>query len=103
MDHFGRAIVVVSSPTIIELPVGLRFVVLGNDLPTAAVGFGWLGKRAGRPPLPAERANGSYCAPVRRRAPEPDDDALEPPEAIELARLEQQRTPADLISAVLSR
>jgi hypothetical protein len=101
-DSHGRLVVEVTSPTIVELPVGWRAVVVGNDLPCNQVGFGWLG-RTGRPPTAREmvEARAPYNSTARqereRRQPV-DDELLAEAAAIELARLEQQRQPADLVN-----
>jgi hypothetical protein len=101
LDQHGRPIVVVTSPTIPELPVGMRFVLRGNAFDDAGHAC-WLGVPTGRPPLPAEQASGAYCTPVRpaklRPQPEPDDDELPEAQAIEFARREQQREPVSLVA-----
>lgn len=60
----------------------------------------------GRPPTAAEMAeartpyNAPTAPPINRERVEPDDDQLAESEAIRLARIEQQRTPVDLLRAV---
>lgn len=105
-DSRGRLIVEVTSPTIVELPVGWRGIVLGNYLPVNERGFGWLGRTSARPPNARERATvrppyDSTSRYQRERASPVDDDQLAEAAAIELARVEQECQPADLIGALL--
>lgn len=103
LDRFGRRITIVTSPTILELPVGMTFRDLGNDMPSDGAGFGWLGARAAsRHPSPREqvevRPPYSAAHPRRSARQESDEDDLADEEAIKLARVEQERTPADLLN-----
>ncbi len=100
-DRLGRPVVIVTAPSTDGLKVGDVFVVLGNNFPAGDVGITWLGKN-GRPPTLAEQttARAPYRSmPPRLVAETDDDDQLAEQAAIELARLEQQRTPADLLNA----
>jgi hypothetical protein len=61
IDPFGRLVAVVTAPAV-GLEVGMRFLVLGNEIPVAEpVRFSWVGTGTGRAPLPAEtpRRNGT--------------------------------------------
>ena len=96
-DRYGRLVVEVTTPTIVELAVGWRGLVVGKDLPCNQVGFAWLGK-AGRPPTARDRAEArppydSTCRWLKATPVPVDDDELDDEQAIEFARLEQQRQP----------
>jgi hypothetical protein len=103
-DALGRPITVVTSPTIVELPVGMVFRDVGNTFVAGEAGLGWLGHRYGRAPTPAEqaaaRAPYSSTGSRKSRARVVDDDDLDERMALELCRLEQERSPVDLITAV---
>ena len=76
--------------------------MIGNEFRSAEDGVWWTGYRVGRRPTAREMAEArAPCNPsarYQREHAEPvDDDLLPEPTAIELARLEQQFTPADLV------
>ncbi len=103
-DRFGRPVAVVTTPEV-GLPIGTVYIVLGNAILTTIRGderlFGWTGE-PGRPPTARERAGGRppYEISKTRKTREVIDDAdLDDAAAIEYARREQQREPADLLSA----
>lgn len=107
-DRNGRPIVIVTSPTVIDLPVGTIFRMLGDTVLTIVDGdqklFAWQGK-SGRPPTAHEQASarGTYSATGsrRERRQQPDDD-LDDAAAIEACRREQEREPVDLLARVAS-
>ena len=86
----------------------MRFIVLGNDLPCNAIGFGWLGSATGHVPAQAERlvppSGVGVGRPGRppRQAKHPLDETLDERTAIEFARIEQERAPADLLGTALT-
>jgi hypothetical protein len=95
-DHRGRLVCVDAG--------GHRWLVIGNLLCSTVGGdlvlFGWLG-RSGRPATAREQAQArapydSNSANRRRAQPVPDDE-LDEQAALEAARREQEREPADLI------
>ena len=100
-DHHGRLVAIEAD--------GTRWVVLGNLVYSTSSGeiilFGWLG-RSGRPPTAREMAEArppyesTSAMRERRQRLEVPDDELDEKAAIEAARLEQQRQPADLLQAV---
>jgi hypothetical protein len=103
-DSDGR---LVAEGTCVELR-GLRWLVLGDSVHAAGVTIYFMRddtRRASRPPNAQERIESQRHAPYQpalsRREREhqqiPDDELAEQA-AIQLARKEQQRTPADLIS-----
>ena len=101
-DAHGRQIVVVTTPSA-GLDVGMRFLLIGNEFTSAQDGVWWTGYREGRRPTAREmaeaRAPYNPSARYQREHAEPvDDDLLPEPTAIELARLEQQRSPTDLVN-----
>ena len=77
--------------------------MIGDTIECAGVAIFFAVDRAnGRRPTPRERSSvrDPYRARYGRREPQPvDDDALAEQAAIELARIEQERRPVDLISA----
>jgi hypothetical protein len=94
LDEHGRKVVIVTACTD-GLPVGYVFIVLDWN--------GFFIPR-GRPPTPEEMLSArapynSTAAKQRRARPEVDDNELDDVQAIEFARREQQRQPADLINA----
>jgi hypothetical protein len=95
-DNHGRLVCVDSG--------GRRWLVIGNLLCSTVTGdlvlFGWLG-RSGRPATAREQAQArapysSQRTPRQQRQAVPDE-LLADQEAVELARREQERAPADLI------
>lgn len=109
-DRIGRMVVVLAEPTV-DLDAGhVLGRVIGNALQAGSLGIGWLGK-SGRPPTAEERAGAR--APYRASEYKPSafgvlhgprdvpDEQLADRAAIELARIEQQRDPPDLIGAPL--
>jgi hypothetical protein len=95
----GATYVIVTTPSP-QLPVGARFLALGNAMPAASPGVYWLGRSQARPPTQEERLQlRNTGARSRRTKPvETPDELLKPEVAITAARVEQQREPADLIS-----
>ena len=103
-DHYGRLIAV---GTCVELQ-GLRWVVLGDTIGAAGSGgIFFLAAEAhtgrlatGREQLEAQK-HAPYRAGVSRREREQQvpDDQLDEQAAIEAARREQQREPADVLNA----
>jgi hypothetical protein len=90
------------------MTVGEVFLVLGNTIRTTVNGdtvlFGWMGT-SGRPPTAQERAEARapyQPASVRRRREQEDvpDELLAEEAAIEAARREQEREPADLVGRI---
>ncbi len=57
LDAHGRLIVVVTASCDAGLRVGETFRVLGNDLPSVARGFHWLGEKRSRLATPTEQAD----------------------------------------------
>jgi hypothetical protein len=85
--------------------------VLGNTIRTTVNGdtvlFGWMGT-SGRPPTAQERAEARapyQPASVRRRREQEDvpDELLAEEAAIEAARREQEREPADLVGRIAAK
>jgi hypothetical protein len=106
-DQFGRLVCVTTSEDV-GLPRGSVFIVQGNTIEAGGVTITWMGL-TGRPPTLEERrgAREPYVAGAvaRRRAAEREreDDELADEEAIELARIEQEKAPPDLIGAASNR
>jgi hypothetical protein len=103
-DHYGRLVAV---GTCVELK-GLRWLVLGDTIAAGASGFTVFfladeTRRASRPANARERQEAQRHAPYRAglsrqgREQQIPDELLADQEAVELARREQQRAPADLI------
>ncbi len=108
MTGNGHPIVIVTSPTIIDLPVGTIFRMLGDTVLTIVDGdqrlFAWQGK-SGRPPTAHEQssARGAYSAAGSRRQREQQpDDELDDAAAIEACWREQEREPVNLLARVAS-
>lgn len=84
---------------------GHRWLVIGNLVCSTVTGdlvlFGWLG-RSGRPATAREQAQARAPYSSQRGLPQQrrdvPDELLADQEAVELARREQEREPADLIS-----
>jgi hypothetical protein len=106
-DRQGRLI---AEGTCVELH-GLRWLVLGDTIEAGTgVRIFFLAddtRRASRPPDARERQEAQRHAPYRpalsraaRERQDVPDELLADQEAVELARREQQREPADLISRV---
>jgi hypothetical protein len=95
-DNHGRLICVDTD--------GHRWLVIGNLVCSTVGGdhvlFGWLG-RSGRPATAREQAQARAPYSSQRGLPqqrrEVPDELLADEEAVELARREQEREPADLI------
>ena len=102
----GELLVIVTTPSP-GLDVGDHFRVIGNTLLVTLVDapgvVGWLGTPTGRPANHEEALQARPSRARPRRAPplELADELLDDDAAIEAARVEQQRAPGDLISAVL--
>lgn len=103
-DQHGR---LVAEGTCVELR-GLRWLVLGDTVAAASSGlsvFFLAEQKRGRAATAREQAEAKKHAPYRagwsrreREQAEPDDDEFDEQAALEAARLEQQRTPADLVN-----
>jgi hypothetical protein len=103
LDPYGR---LVAEGTCVELR-GLRWLVLGDSVQAAGDRIYFMcenTRRASRPANGRERAESQRHAPYQpalsrqqREQQQVPDDQLAEQAAIELARKEQQRTPADLI------
>jgi hypothetical protein len=106
LDPSGRLI---AEGTCVELR-GLRWLVLGDTIAAGMSGYNvfFLADQArGRIATAREQADSARHAPYSpaasrkwREQQEVPDEQLDDREALEAARLEQQRTPADLISSV---
>jgi hypothetical protein len=105
-DCYGRTIAVISVRTLPDAELGYRFLVLGDTIASAGIQITFMAettRRASRPANSREQQEAQRHAPYRpalsRAAREqrvPADELAEQA-AIELARKEQQREPADLI------
>jgi hypothetical protein len=105
LDSHGRLI---AEGTCVELR-GLRWVVRGDTISAGLSGYNvfFLADQArGRVATAREQADSAKRAPYSpslsrkwREQQEIPDDQLDEREALEAARLEQQRTPADLLNA----
>jgi hypothetical protein len=107
LDPHGRLI---AEGTCVELR-GLRWLVLGDTISAGMSGYNvfFLADKAGRGRIPTarEQADSARRAPYSpaasrkwREQQEVPDEQLDDAEALEAARREQQRRPADLISSV---
>jgi hypothetical protein len=108
-DRYGRIVAVINVRTLPDVELGYRYVVLGDTIAAGAssVRFFFLAdetRRASRPPNGRERLEAQRHAPYRpalsrqeRERQQVPDSELAEQAAIELARREQQHTPADLI------
>ena len=100
-DRYGRLLVEITSPTCVELPVGMRFLVRGTTFAASGTASGgWAGPVGRRP-----RRNGGdrtpYRAPTYQPTPEPPDDELDEQAAIAAAYAEQRQQPADVVNVAL--
>jgi hypothetical protein len=108
LDPHGR-VIAVATTSAPDVEIGRRWILIGNSGRAGERGFEWMG-RSGRKPTARERpeARPPYesrqkTASWERRTAEREqvpDEHLADAEAIRLARLEQQRQPADLLQAV---
>ena len=98
-DAFGRQIVVITTPSA-GLDSGMRFLMLGNEFRCNQDGVFWCGYREGRRPTAREmaEARAPFNAPREYDLPKVDDDDLSEPDALFLARVEQEREPVDLLN-----
>jgi hypothetical protein len=104
LDSKGRRIVVQTSESV-GIPFGWRGLLVGDTVQAGGTAVFFQANRSGRPPTARERSTvrAPYDPTTRTRreqAQTVDDDELAEPDAIELARLEQQFAPTDLVSAV---
>jgi hypothetical protein len=107
VDRYGRTVAVISVGTLPDVPLGYRYLVLGDTIASAGVRVFFLAentRRASRPANGRERVESQRHAPYRpapsrqeREQQQVPDSELAEQAAIELARKEQQREPADLI------
>jgi hypothetical protein len=102
-DQSGRRVVVVTASESAETPVGWLGVMVGDTFETAGTRIYFLEHNRGRLPTAREQTQtrAPYDPSSTRRQPkrtQVDDDHLAEPEAIELARIEQEREPADLMN-----
>jgi hypothetical protein len=88
LDDRGRTICIAAT--------GEQWLVLDLYM---ALGFTPRGRAPTREELRLTRFAGTYRPVAERRKVEPGDDQLAEEEAIRLARLEQERAPADLLAA----
>jgi hypothetical protein len=107
LDSDGRRVAIVSVRTLPDVELGYRYVVLGDTIASAGTQVFFLAtetRRASRPANGRERAESQRHAPYQasvsrqEREQQVPDDKLADEEAVKLARLEQQRTPVDLIN-----
>jgi hypothetical protein len=106
-DRHGRTVAVISVGTLPDVPLGYRYVVLGDTIASAGVRIFFLAnetRRSSRPANARERTDSARHAPYRpalsrheREQQHVPDSELAEQAAIELARKEQQREPVDLI------
>jgi hypothetical protein len=100
-DENGRRIVVATSVAP-GVTCGSRLgVVLGDSFVSGGRGVYFLAQERGRRPTAMERstARPPYDPNHRRKREQVADDELDEPSAIQLARLEQETAPADLLNA----
>jgi hypothetical protein len=106
-DRSGRTVAIITVRTLPDVELGYRYIVLGDTIASAGVRIFSLAnetRRASRPANGRERLESQRHAPYRpalsrqQREHEVPDTELADEEAVRLARLEQQRTPADLVN-----